>query len=375
MSRITSLLCAALLCLVFAPHSAAAQAVNIYRVASGLQNPRGAVVLPDGRLLLAEAGTGRSSGENTGRLSLLYDHNLDDDYDDAGERIIVVDRLPGYNILQQFNPGRDEVVGVGDLLALPDGRIFYTLDDHFETLSVIELTSGFSRVGHFYRSGSTLNALAYDANLRRIYIAESTSNLITAVTLDGESRTIVTFGLLAHRQQAVPAGLAVDPLTGELVVALFSGQLWDYYGELLSFMPGDAKVVRVNPQTGAVRDAITDLTTAVDVATDENGNIYVVEMTTEWPSPTLSYKFDLYNPVAPPDAGGYVRYSGRVSLYPASGGERVILADDLDAPTNITYHDGTLYVSAGQGTPGRPIWVSGERRTISGALYKITLSD
>lgn len=365
------------LALLFIPlQPAAAQPFTIEVVASGLQNPRGTAFLPDGRLLLAEAGTGYDSGEpadNTGKLSVLTDHNSDGDYDDADERTAILERLPGYNILYQFNPGRDEIVGIGDVLALPDGRSFYTLDDHFETLSVNEVTPDLKRKGYFYLSDSTLNALAYDPTTKRMYVAESTGNTLTVITPSGDDRTLVTFDLLANGQQAVPAGLAVDPQTGDVVVALFSGQLWNYYGEILSFMVGDAKVVRVNPQSGAVTDAITGLTTAVDVAVDEQGNIYVVEMTTEWPTPTLKYEFDLFSPDSPPDAGGYARYSGRVSLYPADGGEPVIVADNLDAPTNITYHNGGLYVSVGQGTPDRPIWVSGERRTISGALLKIIL--
>src|SRR5690606_38527499 len=131
-------------------------------------------------------------------------------------------------------------------------------------------------------------------------------------------------------------------------VTLFSGQLWNYYGTILSYMPGDAKVVRVNPETGEIRDLITGLTTAIDIAVDEAGNVYVVEMTTRWATPTLTDAFDLYDPAAPPDAGGYPRFSGRVTAYLANGGAPVILADDLDAPTNITYHQGALYVSTGQ---------------------------
>lgn len=51
-----------------------------------------------------------------------------------------------------------------------------------------------------------------------------------------------------------------------------------------------------------------------------------------------------------------------------------ILADGLDQPTNLTYHDGHLYVSTGQGTPNRPIWSSDDGLThIVGQLYRIDL--
>ena len=76
-----------------------------------------------------------------------------------------------------------------------------------------------------------------------------------------------------------------------------------------------------------------------------------------------------------PDPGGYPRYSGRVSLYPADGSERIILADDLDQPTNLTYHDGRLYVSTGQGTPNRRIWGMDGITRISGEIYLIDLKS
>jgi hypothetical protein len=65
---------------------------------------------------------------------------------------------------------------------------------------------------------------------------------------------------------------------------------------------------------------------------------------------------DLFDPDADPLHGGYVRYSGSVTMVPADGSQPVVLVRGLDAPTNITLgSDGGLYVSTGQGTPGRPI--------------------
>ena len=65
-------------------------------------------------------------------------------------------------------------------------------------------------------------------------------------------------------------------------------------------MPGDAKVLRVDPGAGEVRDEITGLTTAVDVAVDELGNIYVAEMTTHWPTNLVNQEFDLFDRDGPP---------------------------------------------------------------------------
>lgn len=347
--------------------------ITITRIATNLLNPRGVAVMPDGRLLVAEVGTGYVSGnpaDNTGRLSIFEDVNQDGDYDDAGERTPLLEQLPGYNILYQFQPGRDEIVGIGDVLVLDNGFIYFTLDDNFEVLSIVELTPEFERTGNLYVSNGSLNSIAYDPITEQIFVAESSRNAVSTVLLNGMSETLTTFNMLEHQQQAVPSGIAFDPTTGDLLVTLFSGQLWDYHGEVLSFMPGDSKVVRINPRTGESVDEITGLTTAVDVAVDDAGNLYVVELTVEWAMPTMDTNFDVYAPDAPPDAGGYARYTGRVTMYPV-GGDPVILADGLDQPTNITYHDHKLYISVGQGTPNRPIWVHGGLTHIIGEIYMI----
>jgi hypothetical protein len=130
--------------------------------------------------------------------------------------------------------------------------------------------------------------------------------------------------------------------------------------------------VRVDPDTGDTTDEIIDLTTAVDVAIDEAGNIYVVELTTT-PTKLLPTRFDLYDPQAPPVHGGYLRFSGRVTLYPDDGCPPRVLADGLDVPTNITIaHDGALYISTGQGTPGRPIPGPKGITQIRGEILRIT---
>ncbi len=367
-----------LLALCFASALSAAQNVTVARIATGLQNPRGIAVLPDGRLLVAQAGTGHSSSQSpgySGKLSLLSDWNGDGDYDDAAEVIDVQKDLPSYNILYQMNPGRDEVIGIGDVIALDDGRIFYTLDDNFKQLAIVELEPDFSRVGNFHLADGSMNSLAYDSDSETIYFAESSNNAVGAVTLAGDYRQVARFDLMAHGQQAVPAGIAIDPSSGDLLVALFTGQLWVYYGGSLSYMPGDAKVLRVDPRTGSIRDEITNLTTAVDLAVDKAGNIFLVELTTQWPTPMVDQEFDLFAPAGPPDPGGYPRFSGRISLYPVDGSEPVILADGLDQPTNITYHDGRLYVSTGQGTPKRRIWSVDGITRITGEIYLIELES
>jgi DNA-binding beta-propeller fold protein YncE len=365
---------------------AQAQAVTITRIASDLNNPRGVTVLPDGRLLVVEAGLGADepgAAQGSGQISLFEDVNGDGTFDNPGERSPLLTGMPSYNSLKSILTGHDEVFGLAGIARLDDGRVFFTKDDPFAFPSRNRGEEGYyGDVGIFellpdggisalVNRTATLNALVYDPGRARFYVTESGFNRIMSLTLDGEVEIVGEFGLLAHHQQAVPAGIALDTRSGHLLVALFSGFVHNYYGTSISFMPGDAKIVRLDPDSGVVSDAITGLTTAIDVAADLAGNIFVAELTTAWPTALMPYEFDLRDPSAPPDPGGYARYSGRVSLYPADGSPPVILADALDTPTNLTYHDGRLYVSAGLGTPGRAIHTPHGIRRIEGVLYLI----
>ena len=367
--------------------SAAQQGPLIETVLTGLVNPRGIVVLPDGSLMVAEAGTGRDSVDPqkwSGRLTHFQDTNQDGDYSDEGERTLWFRHLPSYNALSVYHTWRDEVSGPGDLLRHTDGHLYLSVDGGHDRIGLYEI-SPYKRKGRNLSALSNMTGIAFSRDHSLIYLAESTANALSSVDIAEGTRLNVThFGALASGQQSVPAGVAVDPHSGDLLVALFSGAIV-IEGETVPFIPGDSAVVRVDPETGAIEDAVLGLTTAIDVAIDSDGNIYVVEMCSG-PADPIEPTHDLFDPDQAALHGGYLRYSGRVSVFAPSGDsgsgplqagvDSTILADGLDMPTNITLAaDGSLYISTGQGTPDRPIPGPDGPTRIVGEVIRITLPD
>ncbi|MFQ5923027.1 MAG: SMP-30/gluconolactonase/LRE family protein [Anaerolineales bacterium] len=344
-------------------------------ILTALDNPRGIAVGPAGELFVSEAGTGFDAvdpTEMTGKFTVFMDRNGDGDFDDEGEADRWFSHLPTYNALQFFGTRRDEVSGPSDVLIHDDGRVFLSVDGGLDKIGLFEISPE-ARMGRNLSSRSNMNSIAFTSDQESVYAVESTLNQLVEITLQGELREIVAFTPLDSGQQAVPAGVAVDPSTGEVLVALFSGVALDKQtGEIIPFVPGDAKVVRVNPDSGQVIDEITGLTAAVDVAVDSEGMIFVVEMASGY-ADLLPKLFDLFDAGAPPLHGGYLRFSGRVTSYPADGGSPTVILEGIDMPTNITVGPQCeLYVSTGQGTPGRPIPGSDGPTRIVGQVLRVT---
>lgn len=353
----------------------AASTPTVEVILTDLENPRGVVVFESGDLLVAEAGTGFFSVDPTlwtGQLTLFSDLNGDGDFNDQGEAEPWFSHLPTYNALSIYATGGDEVGGPVDVLRHRDGRVFLSVDGGPDEIA-LHVISPEKSVGRSLAGRANMNGIAFDRDQSRLFAVESGTNILIEISFQAEIREIVSFPLLNSGQQAVPAGLAVDPRTGEVLVALFSGRVIDdETGETIPFVGGEAKIVRVDPQTGRVTDEITSLTTAVDVAIDGAGNVFVVEMASAY-ADVLPRNFDLYDAGAVPLHGGYLRFSGRLTLFPASGAPPRVLVGELDAPTNITLGpEGALYLSTGQGTPGRPIPGPNGPSKIVGEILRIT---
>ena len=344
-------------------------------ILTNLENPRGIVVYENGDLLVTEAGTGLRSVDPTlwsGKLTRFSDLNGDGDFNDEAEAEPWFSHFPSYNALSTYATGGDEVGGPVDVLRHSDGRVFLSVDGGPDEIA-LHVISPDRFVGRTLADRANMNGIAFDRDQARLYAVESGTNTLIEISFQAEIREIVSFPPLNSGQQAVPAGLSVDPRTGDVLVALFSGRVVDdETGETIPFISGESKIVRVNPETGRVTDEITGLTTAVDVAIDLAGNLYVVEMASAY-ADNLPRSYDLFDESASAVHGGYLRYSGRMTLFPASGAPPLIIADGLDAPTNVTLGpEGALYLSTRQGTPGRSIPGPNGPRIIVGEVLRIT---
>jgi len=123
-----------------------ANEADVTVIAHQLNNPRGIVIMPDNSLLLVEAGDGTSEPETdsgTGRILHLVDRNGDGDFDDDNERSAMLSDEPAYNALALFPAFHDEVFGLGDILLLENGRIFFTKDDPFYEKGIQHATESF----------------------------------------------------------------------------------------------------------------------------------------------------------------------------------------------------------------------------------------
>ena len=342
-------------------------------LAYGLHNPRGLIPLTNGDLIILEAGTGEQLvGQHSGKISRWSDVDQDRQVD-SSERTFLREDLYSYNIMEVFNPGRDEVVGLGDGLLRNDQTLIYTRDSGRETTEIVQLDLDELSEDILIERPGVVNSITLSTDQQTLFLAESTLNQIGAYHIESGYEEVLLFNVLENQQQAVPTGLTLDA-EGNLIVSLFSGQLWAYYGETISFMPGDAKIAKVDLTTRTYEYIAEGLTTAIDVVTDRVDNIYFLEMTTAWPSNLISRDFDLYNENSPPDPGGYIRNSGRLSVLVAESQQIQTLLENLDLPTNLSLADQQIFISTGQGTPGRKVWSEQGIFPIEGKIlsYRIT---
>lgn len=332
------------------------------RVASGLANPRGMHVLPDGALLVSEAGTGQ---EGSGRLLRLRDRDGDGDFEDDGEREVLLDRQPSRNIVDIVR--RDEVFGMAGI-AEGDGTVLATLA-FFGGPTTIFRVSG-DEVTQWGSTHGNLNDIAYDPTRHAWVATASTSDEIVRLREGGGVERLAKLPPLAQGQDAVPGYLRHEPGTGALLVSLFSGSpQGEEGGEGTELVPRAGVIVRVDPDTRGIETVVSGLTAPTGLEIGPAGEIYVLELCRSFLDAAPS--IDAMR--ARPSHGGFEHFSGRLLRVDPRSRSVVVVADRLDTPTNLALAGRYLYVAQGMGTPGRPIPVARGSAPLEGFIERIEI--
>jgi glucose/arabinose dehydrogenase len=315
---------------------------NVAVLATGLDNPRGLKFGPDGLLYVAEGGTGGTistagqceqvvapvgpyTGGMTARISTI---SAD------GERTTLIDGLPSNQTSPQLG---NQVSGVADIAFLDD-TLYYLMaaagcsHGHPDVPNgVFRVTDGQATLaadlstfvkahpvahpnpGDFEPDEGAYAIAALDCQL---YVSESNHGALDRVSADGTVKRIIDFS--ATEGHIVPTAIAVGP----------DGNF--YIGNLtpLPYPNGGAVIYRLTPD-GDLSLYARGLTTVLGAAFDAEGQLYVLETSTD-------------NPEAPPffhpDSGRVVRLT--------ADDEWEVVATGLSFPTGMTFGpDGRLYVS------------------------------
>ena len=318
-------------------------------VARGLLNPRG-MQLVEGGLLVAEAGTGDPASPLSGRLSKLVDANGDGDYLDEGEKRVLLDGQPSKNILEIVR--RDEVFGMAGMDQGVVGGEPATMVSlaFFGGPSTLFAVRG-DRVEPWGKTHGNINDVAFDPKRNKWFGASSTTDEIVELLEGNGSQRVLKLSTLASGQDAVPGYLTHDPISSDLLVSLFSGSPeGEEGGDGTELVPRAASIVRVDPDRKTATPFITGLTVPTDLEVDDGGAVYVLEFCDAFLDPVGTRQA-----MANAGHGGFRRYSGRLLRIDRATGSVQVLAEQLDAPTNLARAPGGFFVAEGMGTPGRVI--------------------
>ena len=356
---------------VSVPREIPVQELPRARVASGIANPRGLQMLPDGSLLVAAAGTGDPANPNTGELLHLVDANKDGDFDDEGERKILLGQQPSKNILEIVR--RDEVFGMAGM-AEGAGSVMVALAFFGGPSTIMRVAEQGTplEVTKWSTTHANINDIAFDPGRKAWFGVASTTDEVVRLREGGGNDRVVKIPPLASGQDPVPGYLVHDPVTNDLLVSLFSGSPeGEEGGEGIELMPRSARIVRVKPETRAIEAVVTELTVPTDLEVTPDGLIYVLEFCDSFLDPVETRDAM----AAKSSHGGFRRFSGRLLRIDRKRGDVTVLARGLDAPTNMVLAGNALYIAEGMGTPGRLIpGPDGQPVPLNGFIERIDLS-
>jgi hypothetical protein len=343
MSRVAAFAVGAAVAIAAAAPARAAVTV----VMSGLDNPRGLAIAPNGALYVAEAGRGSvagpcvfnaTTGENrcygpTGAITRLW----------KGRQERVVEGLPSHAVYGHPNPA---LFPDGSSASGPNGISFQGTGGAYVTIGLgggPGFLSGFGAAGdrmgtliHVAASGqwrvvADVSAFEYDENPDGGFldsnpfgilaeaggrvVADAGANALFRVAANGDVETLAVFGPRpAAPVDAVPTSVARGP-DGAYYVGQLTG---------VPFPAGAANIFRVVPGE-APQVWLSGFKAIMGIAFDRDGHLYVVEHAG---GPAFF----------PPNSGRLVRV--------ATDGTRSIVASGLNRPTAVAIGaDGAIYVT------------------------------
>jgi hypothetical protein len=336
------------------------------RIVSGLANPRGMQLLPDGSLLVSIAGTGDPAEPLSGGILKLHDTNQDGDFEDPGERTTVLDKQPSRNLFDLVR--RDEVFGVAGMAA-GGGEVLVSLAD-FGGPSKIFRVDG-DKVVEWSNTHGNVNDLDFDKR-RSVWVGvASTTDEMVELAPGKPAQRVVKFAPLKSGQDAVPAYLRYDDVSGDVLVTLFSGSPeGEEGGKGVEIIPRAATMMRVHAETHSAEPFVVGLTVPTDLELADDGSLYVLEFCDAFVEP-VSTREQMFGGTL---HGGFKRFSGRMLHIDRKSGAVTVVAQGLDAPTNLARVGGYLYVAEGMGTPGRSIpGPDGKPVLLTGFIERIKL--
>jgi hypothetical protein len=368
--------CATAGLLATAGTAAAAPAYQVRTLVTGLENPRGLAIAPNGKLFISEAGTGRPTDRPTDGGCMLAGSGYGLCYGETGAVGIfnpsnniysrALSGLPslarpsnqqeGSGIQDLFFDGAGQLYGVfgfgGDPTQIPDPLIkseaykffgktvFLGTEEKASSPQILADIAGFEVAQNPDKGGLNSNPFALVMHGGNTYVTDAGGNsLLKAdsaqqVSLENvfEDKLVSTthlpfpFPFKEIPAQAVPTGMAIGP-DGALYIGQLSG---------FPFAPGSADVYRhdvLDPLKPMTRFA-GGFSNLIDIAAGPDDSLYL-----------LQYSDDFFDPDAP---GSILK----LSLLDGSL-ERVF--DDLVQPTGLAVGaDGTIYVAnQGDGVNGQ----------------------
>lgn len=302
--------------------SSVSDGAQITRIAEGLRGPVGMAELPDGRLAVAEGGTGQGD-------------------DSAG--MVVVDPRGGVDRVVAGLPSRldsGDLAGANLVAVAPDGATLYLGNNAQGHLWTVPLSGGAPVVGSqplgpddLGRALEPLNnvrvinpfAATFD-DAGRPVVTDATGNGIAIETGDGATEFIHRFAPLTNPEipsttvDPVPTGIARSG--DEYLVTLFGG---------CPYPDGSGELVAVDADRQQ-RTLVDGLTMPIDVEVGPDGRIWVLEFA------RYDHTTDCFDPF------GYRPDTGRLSVL--DDGELQLVTDELSHPGSLVIAaDGNLYVT------------------------------